>query len=574
MTQSTVAYKTEYDKLFIGGKWTEPSTSEVIEVHSPATGEYVGKVPMAAEADVNAACAAARKAFDEGPWPAMSPEERGAVIGAAAKLLEERADLFKHLLTLETGQPAMTVDTLQYVSALSWLQYYAGAADKFSWKEVRDGMYGQTLVAREPVGVVGAIVAWNVPLFLAANKLGPALLAGCTVVLKPAAETPLSINALAEVFAEAGLPEGVLSVVPGGPETGRALTANPELDKFTFTGSSAVGKEIGKLAAEKLKPCTLELGGKSAAIILEDADLDSTLPMLLFSGLMNSGQACAAQTRILAPRSRYDEIVEKVAAGAAAMPVGRPDDPAAAIGPLVSEKQRERVEGYIKKGVEEGARLVTGGGRPEGLDGGWFVQPTVFADVDNSMTIAQEEIFGPVLAIIPYDTEDDAIRIANDSVYGLGGSVWTTDNAKAIEIAAKIRTGTFAVNMYAFDPGAPFGGYKNSGIGRECGPEGIEQYCEAEERAASVRLHAGLIRTIGDRLPDENLLIWHSCRAHVAARTWQCRPGQELRLNKWLHLPRNGPEGRQTRKTPARSCRPPRPASRIRRVRRCAARSG
>ena len=481
MTQSVeTAYKTEYDKLFIGGKWVEPSTSEVIEVHSPATGEYVGKVPLAADADVNAACAAARKAFDEGPWPATSAEERGAVIGAAAKLIEERADLFKHLLTLETGQPAMTVDTLQYASALAWLQYYAGAADKFSWKEVRDGVYGQTLVTREPVGVVGAIVAWNVPLFLAVNKLGPALLAGCTVVLKPAAETPLSINALAEAFAEAGLPEGVLSVVPGGPETGRALTANPELDKFTFTGSSAVGKEIGKLAAEKLKPCTLELGGKSAAIVLEDADVDSTLPMLLFSGLMNSGQACAAQTRILAPRSRYDEIVEKVAAGAAAMPVGTPDNPAAAIGPLVSEKQRERVEGYIKKGVEEGARLVTGGGRPEGLDGGWFVQPTVFADVDNSMTIAREEIFGPVLAVIPYDTEDDAIRIANDSVYGLGGSVWTTDNAKAIEIAAKIRTGTFAVNMYAFDPGAPFGGYKNSGIGRECGPEGIEQYCEAK----------------------------------------------------------------------------------------------
>ena len=241
------------------------------------------------------------------------------------------------------------------------------------------------------------MVAWNVPLFLAVNKLGPALLAGCTVVLKPAAETPLSTNALAEVFAEAGLPEGVLSVVPGGPETGRALTANPELDKFTFTGSSAVGKEIGKMAADKLKPCTLELGGKSAAIILEDADLDSTLPMLVFSGLMNCGQACVGQTRILAPRSRYDEVVEKVSGAVAAMPVGLPDDPAPMIGPLISEKQRERVEGYIKKGVEEGARIVTGGGRPEGLDGGWFVQPTVFADVDNSMTIAQEEIFGPVL---------------------------------------------------------------------------------------------------------------------------------------------------------------------------------
>jgi betaine-aldehyde dehydrogenase len=283
---------------------------------------------------------------------------------------------------------------------------------------------------------------------------------------------------MAEMFAEAGLPEGVLSIVPGGAETGRALTANPNLDKYTFTGSSAVGKEIGKIAADNLKPCTLELGGKSAAIILEDADLDSTLPMLVFSGLMNCGQACVGQTRILAPRSRYDEVVDKLAAAVAAMPVGLPDDPGAAIGPLISEKQRERVESYIKKGIEEGARVVAGGGRPEGLDSGWFVQPTVFADVDNSMTIAQEEIFGPVLAVIPYEDEDDAVRIANDSVYGLAGSVYTSDNDKALKIARKIRTGTYAVNMYAFDPGAPFGGFKNSGIGRENGPEGIEAYCE------------------------------------------------------------------------------------------------
>jgi acyl-CoA reductase-like NAD-dependent aldehyde dehydrogenase len=481
MTQTaTPGYRTDFDKLFIGGRWVEPAGSEVIEVFSPATGEKVGQTPLATAADVDAACAAARKAFDEGPWPRMTPHERQAVIAKAVELITARADEFKHLLTCETGQPGTIVDIMQFGAGVTGLQYYAGAADKYTWRDIRDGVYGQTLVLREPIGVVGAVVAWNVPFFQACNKLGPALLAGCTVVLKPAAETPLSTNLLAEVFAEAGLPEGVLSVVPGGPETGRALTANPQIDKFTFTGSSAVGKEVGKIAAERLKPCTLELGGKSAAIILEDADLDSTLPMLVFSGLMNCGQACVGQTRILAPTSRYDEVVEKVAAAVAAMPVGRPDDPTAAIGPLISEKQRDRVERYILTGVEEGARIVTGGQRPKGLEGGWFVEPTVFADVDNSMAIAQEEIFGPVLVVIPYEDEDDAVRIANDSVYGLAGSVWTTDNDKAIEIARKIRTGTYAVNMYAFDPGAPFGGYKNSGIGRENGPEGIDAYCEAK----------------------------------------------------------------------------------------------
>ncbi len=355
MTQTaTPGYRTDFDKLFIGGRWVEPAGSEVIEVFSPATGEKVGQTPLATAADVDAACAAARKAFDEGPWPRMTPHERQAVIAKAVELITARADEFKHLLTCETGQPGTIVDIMQFGAGVTGLQYYAGAADKYTWRDIRDGVYGQTLVLREPIGVVGAVVAWNVPFFLACNKLGPALLAGCTVVLKPAAETPLSTNLLAEVFAEAGLPEGVLSVVPGGPETGRALTANPQIDKLTFTGSSAVGKEVGKIAAERLKPCTLELGGKSAAIILEDADLDSTLPMLVFSGLMNCGQACVGQTRILAPVSRYDEVVEKVAAAVAAMPVGRPDDPAAAIGPLISENAAQRIEDLAKNFHRDG----------------------------------------------------------------------------------------------------------------------------------------------------------------------------------------------------------------------------
>lgn len=475
----TVSTATEYDTLFIGGKWSAPSTDQVIEVRSPATGEYVGKVPLATKADVDAAVAAARAAFDSGPWPSTPPAERAAVIAAAIKLMEERKELFTSLLAAETGQPPMGVETMHWLSSIGALNFFAGpAVDEVSWEEVRTGAYGQTLVRREPLGVVGAIVAWNVPLFLAVNKLGPALLAGCTVVLKPAAETPLTANALAQVFADAGLPEGVLSVVPGGAETGQALTSNADVDVFSFTGSSAVGKEIGKRAAELLKPCTLELGGKSAAIVLEDVDLASAVPMLVFSGIMNTGQACVAQTRILAPRSRYEEIVEAIKNFVTAMPVGVPSDPAAQVGALISEKQRERVEGYIKKGIEEGARLVCGGGRPEGLDGGFFVEPTVFADVDNSMTIAQEEIFGPVLSIIAYDTEDDAIKIANDSVYGLAGSVWTSDVPRGIEISKKIRTGTYAINWYAFDPCCPFGGYKNSGIGRENGKEGVEHFTQ------------------------------------------------------------------------------------------------
>ncbi|SUE15532.1 betaine-aldehyde dehydrogenase [Rhodococcus gordoniae] len=469
---------TDYDKLFIGGEWVAPSTDERLEVFSPATEERVGSVPVAGPKDVDAAVAAARRAFDDGPWPRTSPAERAQVLAKAVALIEERNDEIAAVLGSELGQPGPSVQMVQMTPALGTLNFYAGLADSFNWVEERVGSFGRTRVTREPVGVVAAVIAWNVPLFLCANKIAPALLAGCSVVLKPAPEAPLAVNLVAEIFTEAGLPEGVLSVVPGGADTGESLVSHPDIDKITFTGSTAVGKHIGEIAARNLKRCSLELGGKSAAIVLEDADLDSTVAMLVMSGLINTGQACVGQTRILAPRSRYDEVVEKVAGATAFFPVGPPGDEAAQIGPLISAKQRDRVEGYIAKGTEEGARVVIGGGRPAHLDKGYFVEPTIFADVDNSMTIAREEIFGPVICVIPYDSVDEAVKIANDSDYGLAGSVYTTDVEKGLEIASRVRTGTYGINWYAFDPGSPFGGFKNSGIGRENGPEGLEAFCE------------------------------------------------------------------------------------------------
>ncbi|MBC2642522.1 MULTISPECIES: aldehyde dehydrogenase [unclassified Rhodococcus (in: high G+C Gram-positive bacteria)] len=471
---------TEYDKLYIGGKWVAPATDQVLDVFSPATEERVGRCPVASPADIDDAVAAARQAFDEGPWPRTTPAERGEILAKAAKLIEERGDTLNALISSEMGQPPAMVGMMQQTPSLATLNFYAGLANEFEWEQTRTGAFGQTKVLREPVGVVAAVLAWNVPLFLAVNKLSPALLAGCTVLLKPAPESPLSTHLLAEIFAEAGVPEGVISVLPGGAETGEYLVSHPGIDKITFTGSSPVGRKIGAIAAQNLKRCSLELGGKSAAIILEDADLPSTMPMLVMSGLMNTGQACVAQTRILAPRSRYDEVLDALVAGAGFMTVGDPSDQAAQLGPLISEKQRDRVEGYIAKGKEEGARVVLGGGRPDGFDKGWYVEPTIFADVDNSMTIAREEIFGPVLSVIPYDSEDEAIKIANDSDYGLAGSVYTTDIEHGLAVAKQIRTGTYAINWYAFDPGSPFGGYKASGIGRENGPEGLEAFCETK----------------------------------------------------------------------------------------------
>jgi aldehyde dehydrogenase (NAD+) len=479
----------DYDKLFIGGQWVAPEGKGRIEVISPSTEEVVARVPDATEGDIDRAVAAARQAFDRGDWPRFDPADRAAVLSKVGETLSaEVADLAETIAT-EMGSPVSWAQLGQVLAPSMVFGYYASLAGSYAFEEVRTGVLNpDMLVRKEPVGVVGAIAPWNVPLFIAAAKLAPALLAGCTVVFKPAPETPLDAFRLAEIFAEAGLPDGVLSVVPAGRAVGEHLVTHPGVDKISFTGSTAAGKRIGGLCGERLKRCTLELGGKSAAIILDDADLTTVIPTLLPNAIMNNGQACIAQTRILAPRARYGEVLDALVEATRAMTVGDPLDPATEVGPVVAARQRERVEGYIRSGLEEGARLATGGGRPAGFDRGYYVEPTVFADVDNKMRIAQEEIFGPVLAVIPYEGEDEAVDIANDSSYGLCGSVWTADNDRGLDIARRVRTGTYMLNTgVPIDFATPFGGFKESGIGREFGPEGLELFLEEK----SIALPAG-----------------------------------------------------------------------------------
>jgi len=469
-----------YTQLFLGGKWEKPATPETIEVISPHNEESVGRVPAASNADVDRAVAAARAAFDEGPWPRLSAAERADYMTALLAGLQQRAEELATTITAEMGTPISFSRMGQVMASNMVLDYFIRLTREFAFEEVRPGMLGPALVRREAVGVVGAIVPWNVPLFVTMLKLAPALASGSTIVIKPAPETPLDAMMLAEAIEEARIPGGVVNIVPAGREVGEHLVTHPGVDKISFTSSTAAGRRIASLCGERLRRVTLELGGKSAAIVLDDADLGVTMPSLVPGMMMNNGQACVAQTRILVSQRRYSEVVDALTSTVGMMKVGDPMEDDTFCGPLVSSRQRERVEGYIQAGKSEGAKVALGGGRPAWARRGWYVEPTVFTGVTNDMKIAREEIFGPVVAVIPYRDEADALRIANDSDYGLSGTVWTADVDHGLDVARRVRTGTYTVNGFSMEFSAPFGGFKNSGLGRELGPEGLSAYLEVK----------------------------------------------------------------------------------------------
>jgi len=476
-----------YEELYIGGRWQAPSSDRRLSVISPHTEEPIGETPEAAPDDVDKAVKAARLAFDEGPWPRLSVPERIEKIEKLAAVYTSQTDEMADLITAEMGSPKSFSRLGQATGAVAQMHLTMATARDFPWVERRAGLFGDVHVRRAPVGVVGAIVPWNVPQFLIMPKLIPALIAGCTVVVKPAPETPLDAMWLAEMLAEIDLPEGVVSIIPGGRETGEALVRHPGVDKISFTGSSATGRHIAALCGEQLKRVSLELGGKSAAIVLDDADIDHTVKQLKTASLMNNGQACVAQTRILVSERRHDEVVDALAEMMSGLQVGDPAEEGTDIGPLVAQRQQQRVQGYIQAGVDEGARMVLGG-TDKPYDRGWYVTPTLFTDATNRMKIAREEIFGPVLTVLKYSDERDAVRIANDSEYGLAGSVWTADVAHGLEIAAEIRAGTYGINMYTLDTSCPFGGFKQSGIGREFGSEGLSEYVELQSTVSAGKL--------------------------------------------------------------------------------------
>ena len=466
--------------LFIDGEWTKPATNRLLTVISPVTEEPVATFAESTEADVDRAVAAARRAFDEGPWPRMTVDERAAALGRVAEALRARHEQLAQAWTLQVGA---VISFTRYASAQPALlfDFYAGLIREYRVvdERVRD-KGGIARVVKEPVGVVAAITPWNAPLVLLCYKAAAALAAGCTVVAKPAPETPLDAYILAECIEEAGLPPGVFNVVPAGRDVGEHLVRHSGIDKIAFTGSTAAGRKIAAIAAERLARTSFELGGKSAAIVLDDAETGNVLKSLVPFSMPITGQVCFSLTRVLVPESRRQDLLDAYVSAVQQVKVGDPLQAETQMGPLTMARQLERVQGYIAKGKAEGARLVCGGGRPSSLTRGYYVEPTVFADVDCGMTIAQEEIFGPVVSFISYRDEDDAVKKANDTIYGLHGAVYTRDPEHGYEVARRMRSGSVTINGMIVDPKMPFGGFKQSGIGREGGIEGLEGYFETK----------------------------------------------------------------------------------------------
>jgi acyl-CoA reductase-like NAD-dependent aldehyde dehydrogenase len=469
------------DTFFIGGQWVKPSSSDRIDVVDSSTEETYFSVPEAREADMARAVDAAREAFDRGPWPRMSHQERATHLRAIGEGLRGKAAEAGQIWPRESGA---LFAIAQYIAPgmAGVFDYYAGLADTFPFEETAKptmgGEYG--LLVREPVGVVGAIIPWNAPISLIAYKIAPALIAGCTVVLKSSPEAPGAAYLFAEIAEDIGLPPGVLNVVTADREVSELLVTNPGVDKITFTGSTLAGRRIAALCGERIARCTLELGGKSAAVILDDMDLQAAANAISGAECFLSGQVCSSLTRLIVTRPRQDEFVAALAGTFSQVRVGDPFDAQTQMGPLAMSRQRDRVEGYIAKGVDEGATLVTGGGRPKDLERGYYIEPTVFANVDNHSTIAQEEIFGPVLSVIPADDEDHAIALANDTIYGLNASVFTNDVDRARQVAGQLRSGTVGHNAFRTDFGIAFGGFKQSGMGREGGIEGLLPFLETK----------------------------------------------------------------------------------------------